>query len=393
MRTLLRRIHLIASLIAGLWLAISALSGSALVFGDRLDRAVHPDLFGSGSSGADLDRVVAVSEAASGMAARRVRLASDQSPAHEVWLGCDHCVRAWVDPVGGAVLGLRTPSGTTRGLLHELHRRMLSGRSGEIAVGVGGIALLTLSLTGFFIYAPAGRWRQAFRLRFTSGWKRANFDFHRVSGLLVLPLLIATAASGVYFVFHGPFDRLAARIDRVERGASQPIISGAVELPLSHLVEQVRRRFPEARVTWITLPADEGQPLVVRVRQRGENHPNGRTFVRVDPYSGEHLEVVDAFEAPLAGRALSELYPLHVGETGGVAHKVLLLVAGLAVPVLFVSGLLAWWNRSLRRRIAPRLSTTAVKGQIGRIGQEPPRLAGYIPETRERNPLGRVSLR
>lgn len=356
MRLLVRRIHLILSLTAGLWLAVSGLSGALLVFGDRLDRTLHPDLFRlRGTASADLGAVAAAAERAAGGTATRIRLASEASPVHEVWIDCDHCLRVWIDPSTAIVNGVTESTGTTRGFLHELHRRMLSGETGETLVGVGGIALVLLSLSGLWLFWPRGSWRAALRFVFRRGWKKANYDLHRLAGLLAIPWFLVSGLTGIYFVFHEPFDAMARAMDRAPAPPVTPaILATAAPQPLADLVERATRLFPRARVTWLTLPENEGTPLFVRLRQEGEWHPNGRTFVRVDPYHGTVVGIVDGLAAPPAKGFLDRLYPIHIGVAGGTPHRVLLSMVGFLPAILTVTGLLAWWNRSLRRKVGVR---------------------------------------
>jgi hypothetical protein len=53
-------------------------------------------------------------------------------------------------------------------------------------------------------------------------------------------------------------------------------------------------------------------------------------------------------------RTTRDLYPLHFGTFGGNVTRILWIIVGLAPAVLYVTGLLMWWNRSilpgLRRR-------------------------------------------
>jgi uncharacterized iron-regulated membrane protein len=62
--------------------------------------------------------------------------------------------------------------------------------------------------------------------------------------------------------------------------------------------------------------------------------------------------------APSGARLFSILYPLHIGVLGGVATRLLAVAAGLSLPLLAVTGALAWW----RRRVLWRAAGTARSG-------------------------------
>lgn len=324
-RVLIRRVHLIVSLAAGLWLAAAALAGSLLVFGDVLDQSFHPRLFRVARPGVHipLDRVVAAAEAASEGRAVRVRLARANSAAHEVWINCDDCRRVWIDPSTAAVNGIRTAHGTTRTFLHELHRRMLLRGAGDVGALIGGIALCVLAVTGIVL-----GWRHGLRLRRTN-----TYELHRVSGLLFAPLLLVSAGTGVYFIQAGL------------RAARPPL--AAVPVSLESALHRASAEFPHAQPTWVSWTPSE---IVVRFRQTGETHPNGRTFVRLDRVSGTVTTRVDALRVPASTRLLDNLYPLHIGATGGLPHRIVLVLAGLSPAFFLVTGVLLYTRRAFRRR-------------------------------------------
>jgi uncharacterized iron-regulated membrane protein len=319
-RLLFRRVHLVVSLTAGLWLAVTGIAGALLVFGDALDQRLHGDLYRvSGPQRVPLAKAIEAAERAGGGTALRVRLAGSRTPVHEVWIGCDDCLRVWIDPATARVNGVRSAHGTTRLFLHELHRRMLFRGPGDIAALIGGVALLVLAATGIFL-----GWRGGLRVR-----KASNYEWHRVTGLVAAPLLMIAAGTGIYFIQAG----LKAK----------PASAVKSDANVDALLTRARSMFPASEVTWLSL----GEEVVVRFRQAREDHPNGRTFVRFDARSGAVKGTVDALRLPGRQRFLDNLYPLHI--TGGAPHRVLLVFAGLAPATLMVTGTILWLRRTRRK--------------------------------------------
>jgi len=58
---------------------------------------------------------------------------------------------------------------------------------------------------------------------------------------------------------------------------------------------------------------------------------------------------LESFEPRVGDAILTWLGRLHFGRFYGLPMKILYTVLGLALPVLFVTGALMWWNRVLRR--------------------------------------------
>lgn len=332
-------------------MALCGLTGSLLVFRAPLDRMVHRDLFAPSPAAArvPLDEVVERAVLAAGRPVTRLRLAGNGHPVHEAWTGGEGGDRVWVDPGTGAVRGLRSPEGTVGGFLHEAHRRLLAGRPGEVLVGVGGLAIAVLVISGLVLAFPGrGHLRRACRIAWRPGGRRRHLDLHRVIGLWTAPLLFFSALSGAYFIFHAPVDLIVRRFDPPAPGPEMPIRPEGPRRSLDHLLEQAQARFPQAAPTLIAWPRGSEGPVQVRLRQPGEPHPNGRSFVSLDPHHGSVLTVSDPGTTPWLRRGLGALYALHVGNTGGWIHQILLMVAGLAPSVLMAGGLVLWRGR--RRR-------------------------------------------
>jgi uncharacterized iron-regulated membrane protein len=72
--------------------------------------------------------------------------------------------------------------------------------------------------------------------------------------------------------------------------------------------------------------------------------------VWVDARTGAVAYRHDAVGAPLAHRMFDSLFAIHSGEIGGVFGRTVVLLAGLALPALWITGVWLWLaKRRLRR--------------------------------------------
>ena len=70
-----------------------------------------------------------------------------------------------------------------------------------------------------------------------------------------------------------------------------------------------------------------------------------------DPYSGEHLATWQyGVNKSLGDWFIWSQVPLHFGVYWGLGVKIVWAVLGMAVPLLAVTGLFMYWNRSLRKK-------------------------------------------
>jgi len=55
-------------------------------------------------------------------------------------------------------------------------------------------------------------------------------------------------------------------------------------------------------------------------------------------------------EVPLGARIQRDIFGLHFGTFAGDVSRVSWVLVGVAPTVLFVTGVLMWWNRSLSKK-------------------------------------------
>jgi uncharacterized iron-regulated membrane protein len=117
----------------------------------------------------------------------------------------------------------------------------------------------------------------------------------------------------------------------------------------------VRSRYPEGRVDWLS-PADgETGVYVISISDvPGLSHFWPERQVTVDQYSGAILQVQDPGTRSTAGQTFVDWqWPLHSGKAFGWTGRIIVFIAGLACPALFVTGVIRW----LQKRRAKKLKT------------------------------------
>lgn len=351
------KLHLYTGLLAGLLLVLSGLTGSALVFREELEALAHPERLVVAPQGerVALDRVMqTVRRAYPGDRPFAIRMPRAPQEAYLIKLNSAHDRFVYVDPSNGRLLGAHRQKQSVLGWIVLLHTELLAGETGKTVLGIGGLLLVGLCVTGLVLWWPRnGKISQGFTVRWSARRKRLNFDLHRVSGFYASLLLLLTASTGAAFVFNKTavslVDAVTASAPRAAPPRAEPGRPGNATHSLDMLLRQADRVFP-APTTWIGLPQTPGAPLVVRKKLPQERHPNGRNFVYLDPYSGRVLQVEHALAAPLGTRVFNTFYPLHTGAMGGMPMQILQVVVGLAPTLLLVTGFIIWMGRRKRKR-------------------------------------------
>ena len=364
-RRLVFKLHLYTGLLAGLLLVLSGLTGSALVFREELETLAHPERRVAADQGerVALDAVLqTVRRAYPDDRPFAIRMPRTPQEAYLIKLNGAHDRFVYLDPYNGRILGTHRQNQSVLGWIALLHTQLLAGEAGKTALGLGGLLLTGLCVTGLVLWWPrSGKISQGVSIRWSARWKRLNFDLHRVSGFYTSLFLLLTASTGAAFVFNktavGLVDAVTASAPRAAPPRVEPGRSGIPVPSLDMLLRQADRALP-APTTWISLPQTPDAPLAVRKKLPQERHPNGRNFVYLDPHSGRVLQVEHALASPLGTRVFNTFYPLHIGTVAGTPTRVLQVIAGLAPTLLWVTGLIMRASRRQRRRPSRALPQT-----------------------------------
>ena len=348
-RRSLLRLHQWVGLAAGLFLVVIAVSGSALVFENEIDRALNAStsFVTPGSQPLPIETLIARVQAAYPKdQVTGVRIADQPDQAYEV------SVRsrggATVNPYTGEVLGLRDHEASFARWLHLLHTRLAAGKFGEAMVGWFSVAMLGLAMTGLVLWWP----RRILTLGAASSWKRTNFDLHNVLGFYSSLVMLVITLSGVLIAFENTTDPLVRRLNPKMPEAPAPQsapVAGGRRISIDEAIAAAERALPGAFASSIGLPA--GPKGVFRILKKfpEDRTPAGRSRVYVDQFSGKVLLVENTRTAPPGTRILNLKRSAHTGDIFGAPTQALYFLVSLGIALQAITGALIWWNARGKR--------------------------------------------
>ncbi len=348
-----RTIHALAGIVLCLFVAVFSLSGSLLVFkGDYLCWTLAEACERSAQSAQGLAKVTKAAEAHFPLGERRALVfASPQMGLHKLYLAGE--AAAYLD-ANGQIVDVWTQNGRLEDWLFDLHHRLLLGKTGSVVSGVIGFASAALVLAGLVAFWPArrGLWRG---LRLDQLNRVQLLSLHRNLGLLTALPAAFILLTGAFLSFPVTTRAVFERFDTAV--PAQPISSAPGQIDWPPVLQAAAARFPGAELRMVVWP-DQTGPVIIRLRQQAEWHPNGRTVVNVDPSTGGIVWVEDAQTAGTGRRAFNAIYPLHAGFVGGRLYDLLIGLTGLALATL--SGLGAW---AFGRKLFPIAPGLRARGQ------------------------------
>ncbi|MFY7951383.1 MAG: PepSY-associated TM helix domain-containing protein, partial [Armatimonadaceae bacterium] len=203
------RIHqFLGALVGGYWI-LMAVTGAVLLYGEELERLLHPRWFALDTRGTPLP----VSRLLEPVAAR-----FPETPVEDIRLprrAGDSVLFLLPDPNGGstrevfvhprsaAILGHRLESESWLLQVYRLHAELLLRDTGASVNGILALAASALLASSIPIWMPRNRfqWKQRFTVNIKSSRMRSLFDLHNVFGIAALPVLTTVVSTGIFFVY------------------------------------------------------------------------------------------------------------------------------------------------------------------------------------------------
>ena len=277
--------------------------------------------------------------------------------------GKDNGPRVFVNPYTAAVLGEMDPRENFFKTVEMLHRGLVAGQIGKLVMGVSCSIFVFILLTGLVLWWPVTRKALKARLnvKWGSGWKRLNHDFHIVLGFYASLFLLVVALTGVGMAF----DWVGAGINKVtnspmkrpEAPESATPAAGAAAVGADAVLVLARQQAPNAEFYTLQLPKDPKGSIRVAVLRPGAATENATDEVYFDQYSGRVISSQTYEQRPLGQRIRGYFKPVHTGAIWGWPTKLLALIFSLLGATFPISGTIMWWNRTRKSRKKQQLQT------------------------------------
>jgi uncharacterized iron-regulated membrane protein len=374
-RLILRRaifqVHLWSGVVLALYAMVIGLTGSALIFKSEIDRAIHPSLYHVTPVPKQLTLDQAVRRIQStrpdwvGFALLNIEnreQATDLLMRPATGASTPNYRVVSFNPYTGEVLLDQFRYAGILGFLSNLHVYLLSGEQGLLVSGWMAIGLLLLCVSGLILWWPGvQRWKSALTLKTTVNWRRLNWDLHTVVGFWSSAAFLVVILTGIDFAFPGPSDRIlelvmggGSHAANVSSGASSRTPSNAPVLTIDQAVAATRRALPaDAPPGYLQLPSAPQQPYRATGYYKEALPYSQLVRIALDSHTGALLAISDTRKESRAARVEQSFVAIHFGLFGGAGPlgllvKILWVLLGIVPALLAVTGLLMYWNRSLR---------------------------------------------
>ena len=352
-RRILFTLHLWTAMIAGALLVLLGVTGAILAFEEPIDHALNPGLFYVHPQGSALPASALLNRVRQDFPGKRATiLMFGKAPDLATVATVPGVGSVFLDPYSGRVVGVRKSNKYFTQTVHQLHIRLLMGDTGSRILGVAGLVLIFLTLSGIYLWWPLKRVSVAGR----KSWRRFNFDLHHAAGFYSSVFLFLLSLTGVMIAF-GEYT-VPAMYSITHSEAPDPETE-STPVPNAHPIspdQAIATALATIRGTQlVSLMPPRGQAGSYRIAVHfpEDRTPGGRSTVYIDQFSGGVLSFQSSRTAPAGTRLVNLNRAIHTGDIGGLPTKIIACLASLAVIVQAFTGVAMWWKRSSPAKSAP----------------------------------------
>ncbi|GMM94153.1 PepSY-associated TM helix domain-containing protein [Qipengyuania sp. MTN3-11] len=371
-------IHRWSSLVSTLFLLMLCVTGLPLIFHDEIDATFGTDwesrLAGnpSATTGQPLDSIVAAArDERPGEVPLFIGFSQDSSlitvttgptpdaPGEDMTL-------LYFDRLTGQSLG-PVEEGGVMDVILGLHTDMLLGFPGMIFLGVMGILFIVALVSGVVLYAPFMRRLRFGTLRQGRSRRVRTLDRHNLIGVATLGWALVVGGTGAINAFADPLvdgwreGELAAMI--AQQSSTDPLAPedyGSLDRAMARAQAALPGRSPQ----FVGFPGGAWSgPRHYAIFFQGDR-PLTSHLLTPALLEADSGRLVDAREMPGLNKALMLSKPLHFGDYGGLAFKLLWAALDLLTIWVLWTGLVLWMRRS-PGRIERRIDEIATGGARG----------------------------
>lgn len=354
-KRLFLKLHRYAGLTVALLLLAQGLSGALLVFRDDITPLIHPALRVS-TDGAHLpaQRLLDTVRAAHPDATiTSVDMPSSNSAFALFRLtDRDGALRLTaVDPANARIVHDGTLTAWPEEWLFYFHESLLAGDTGELVIGLEGVLLAFMAISGLVAWWPGRRrLRQGFTVRFDRGSDWGWRSLHRAMGAALAPLLLTSALTGSLMVWKAEVRTALKQVMPVAEKPkpSLPDATGT-PVPLDRLIALAQAHHGATPVQQVRF-FNKGRLVAIYLESNRSIRPRAASQIYFDTIRGVEAGNYISGELPAASEFIDWLYPIHVGAVGALPLRVLVAMEGLGLAALAATGPYLWYRRRRMRR-------------------------------------------
>ena len=268
----------------------------------------------------------------------------------------------FVDPVQDKVLGSRDRQNSLANYLRQMHVRLYEGFWGRQLVGLGGIAFIVVTVTGFLIYGNFMKKQEYPKIR-KKNTRILMADWHKILGITALAFNFVIACSGAWlglqpklmqwFDIKAPNDYDATKV-------IDPKDDAKITVDWDQVFKSVEKEFPELIPGYIRASEDGTATIEIHGTVAGQVYEKNINTLVLSKNTYTPVFKYELRNASFRDQFYSIQEALHFGDFGGLGLKIIYAILGLISAFLSISGFVVYLCRTdkkEKRKISPLKAT------------------------------------
>lgn len=382
MKTFFRNIHLYLSLVAGIIIMLSCITGAIMVFEDEIDHVLHPNryrvsvgemrlpvdelkntavktaptskassikVYGNPAAPVEIGLIVPEKKDLQNKPERIKEGKGEKKP--EKGKGGKPSLTAYVNPYTGQVIEVVNKRKTFFFQVEMFHRWLLGGQGsiGKAVIGFSTLFLFFIIITGIVLWWPKTKkiMRQRLMIKWNGSPKRLNHDLHIVSGFYTSVFLIVIVMSGLIMAFNWMNKGLFTLTNSSPENPGPPVSlyqPGKKPVHVDAVLNNARRIITNAEFYMVRMPKDSADVYSVNALKPDAMESATDTYY-FDQYSGRKNGQLLFADKNLGQRIRAWVKPVHTGSAFGIANKIFNFIICLVTLSFPVTGVIMWLNR------------------------------------------------
>ena len=250
-------------------------------------------------------------------------------------------------------------------VMFKLHVDLFAGFPGMLFLGLMGVLLVVAIISGVVLYSPFMRRLTFGEIRHDRAPKLKRLDTHNFLGAVTLVWALVVGATGIInawsdlVIKYWQFDQMSA-MTAPYKGLPPPKHLASLQAS----VDAAQMREPNMQLGFIAFPGTGfSSPHHYGMFMRGDSPVTARLFkpVLID---AQTAKVTDSRAVPFYLAALLISKPLHFGDYGGLALKIIWLILDLMTIAVLWTGLVLWWKKRKHSVTDIHTDSSALAGNV-----------------------------
>lgn len=259
----------------------------------------------------------------------------------------------FVDAGKDEIVGTRNQQNSLANYLRQMHVRFYDGYWGRQLVGLAGIGLLIVAITGLLIYKDFMK-RQPFpKVRKGRGLRILLADWHKLLGIGALAFNVVIAITGAWL---GLQPKLMSwfNIKTPNNFKAEPVISPEEDknktVHWDTILTTAKKEFPDLVPNGMRSSDDGSGAITIYGNIAGQAYERNANVLILAKDDLRPIFKYDVRVAPLSHRFYFIQEALHFGDFGGLGLKILYAVLGLTSGFLSISGFVVYLFRMDKKK-------------------------------------------